>query len=376
MSVNDICQRALDAGQEVRLISIDFSAAFDRVNHAGIVYQLQAVGIGGSILNIFQEYLTNRSQTVVVDGQASRRVDIISGVPQGSVLGPLMFNIYTRDLSSIFENTFFAYADDSTLVAVIPSPMHRHAVAWSLIRDLVKLQAWCIAWGMMLNLSKTKAMLMSRSRTLLPAHPDIRVNNIALENVDELRILGMTLDTKLTFETHLRSVVSAAAQKIGILRLAWSIYRDESVVSRCFWSLLLPILEYCSPVWGSSAEGHLALLDRIVSRVTQMSNGLVQCDLQHRRNVAALCMLYKVRANAAHPLNSRLPLPYMAPRPLRRHAQQHAHQLSAVHSRTSQYQRTFVPEISRLWNSLGQTVTFEEGLQKFKTTAHRYLLHN
>ena len=374
LSVNDICQRALDAGQEVRVISIDFSAAFDRVNHAGIVYKLQEIGIGGSVLNILQEYLTKRSQTVMVDGQASQRVDVVSGVPQGSVLGPLMYNIYTRDLTDIFENTFFAYADDSNLVAVIPSPKDRLAVALSLIRDLVKLQVWCIAWGMMLNLSKTKAMLMSRSRTQHPPHPDISIGNIVLENVNELHILGMTLDTKLTFEKHIRSVVSSAAQKIGILRLAWSIYRDESVVSRCFWSLLLPILEYCSPVWGSSAEGHLALLNRIVDRVGQLSNGLVQCNLQHRRNVAALCMLYKVRANSAHPLNSRLPPPYVPPRALRHHARHHAHQLSSVHSRTSQYQRTFVPHTTRLWNSLGQDVAFEEGLQKFKTTAHRSLL--
>ena len=330
LTINDICQRALDAGHEVRLISIDFSAAFDRVNHAGIVYKLQEVGIGGGILSVLQEYLTNRSQTVLVDGQSSRRVDVVSGVPQGSVLGPLMYNIYTRDLSNLFENTFFAYADDSTLVAVIPSPRDRLSVAWSLIRDLIKLQAWCIAWGMMLNLSKTKAMLMSRSRTLLPAHPDISIGNVVLENVIELRILGMILDAKLTFERHLGSVLTSAAQKIGILRQAWSIYRDVSVISRCFWTLILPILEYCSPIWGSSAEGHLALLNRIVGRVRQMSNGLVQCDLQHRRNVAALCMMYKVRANAEHPLNSKLPPPYVAPRALRRHAQQHAHQLSSV----------------------------------------------
>ena len=116
---------------------------------------------------LFREYLTNRSQTVFVDGQPSQRVDVISGVPQGSVLGPLMFNIYTRDLAGLFENMFFAYADDSTLLAIIPSPKARVEVARSLIRDLVKLQVWCVAWGMMLNLLKTKAMLISRSFSII-----------------------------------------------------------------------------------------------------------------------------------------------------------------------------------------------------------------
>ena len=192
--------------------------------------------------------------------------------------------------------------------------------------------------------------------------------------VCEMRILGLTLDTKLTYERHIRTILSSAAQKIGILRRAWSIYRDENIVSRCYWSLILPILEYCSPVWNSSADGHLALLNHIVNRVTRLSNGLVQCSLEHRRNVAALCMLYKVRANTAHPLNGRLPQQYVPPRALRRQARTHAHQLSPVFCRSVQYQRTFVPRISELWNSLGQDVLFEEGLQKFKTTVNRYLL--
>ena len=118
-----------------------------------------------------------------------------------------MFNIYTRDLATLFENTFFAYADDSTLVAIIPSPKCRVEVAWSLIRDLVRLQVWCVAWGMLLNLSKTKAMLISRSMTPYPAHPDITVDDILLENVCEMRILGLTLDTKLTYERHIRTIL-------------------------------------------------------------------------------------------------------------------------------------------------------------------------
>ena len=84
---------------------------------------------------------SDRSQTEVVDGQASRRVEVASGVPQGSVLGPLLYNIYTRELANILENTFVGYADDSTLLAIIPSPKNRVIVARSLIRDLVRLQA-------------------------------------------------------------------------------------------------------------------------------------------------------------------------------------------------------------------------------------------
>ena len=93
------------------------------------------------MLKIFSEYLSNRSVTVTADGQSCRIVDVISGVLQGNVLGHIFFNIYTRELSSLIEKTFFAYADDSTLLAIISSAQTCFEVAISLIRDLVKLQA-------------------------------------------------------------------------------------------------------------------------------------------------------------------------------------------------------------------------------------------
>ena len=124
-------------------MQIDFSAAFDRVNHLGILYKLCSVGIGGSVLSILIEFLSNQSQQVMVDGCRSKLVNIVSGVPQGSVLGPLLFLLYTLELFSILENKPIGYADDSTLMAVVPSPGVRVAVAESLIRDLGRVSERC-----------------------------------------------------------------------------------------------------------------------------------------------------------------------------------------------------------------------------------------
>ena len=102
----------------------------------------------------------------MVDGCRRKLVNVLSGVPQGSVLGPILFLRYTSELFSILENKLIGYADDSTLIAVVPSPGVRVAVAESLIRDLIRVSEWCNLWGMKLNASKTKTMIVSRSLTI------------------------------------------------------------------------------------------------------------------------------------------------------------------------------------------------------------------
>ena len=143
------------------MVQINFSTAFDRVNHQGILYKLCSVGIRGSVLSILTQFLSDRScvsiltqflsdrsQHVMVDGCRSKLVNVVSRVPLGSVLGPLLFFLYTSELFFILENKLIGYADDSTLIAVVPTPGLRVAVAESLSRDLVTVNEWCDLWGM------------------------------------------------------------------------------------------------------------------------------------------------------------------------------------------------------------------------------------
>ena len=150
--------------------------------------------------------LLNRSQHVMVDGCQSKLVDVVSGVPQVSVLGPLLFLLYTSLLFYTLENKLIGYDEDSTLMPVVPSLGVRVTIAESLIRNIGRVSESCNLWGMKLNASKTETMLVSRSRTMHVLSPPLTIGGSVLKESDDLVILGVTFDSKLTFEKHLRLV--------------------------------------------------------------------------------------------------------------------------------------------------------------------------
>ena len=168
---------------ELALVQIDFSEAFDRVNHGGLVFELREAGVGGLILKVFQNFLSSRTQRVKVDGVFSSSIDVVSGVPQSSVLGPLLFLLYIADLPRLLQNELDGYADDSTLLCRIPHPRDGSSEAASLNDDLAVISDWCSRWGMLVNPSKTRGMLISRSRTVEPLFPDLSIDGSVVEMV-------------------------------------------------------------------------------------------------------------------------------------------------------------------------------------------------
>ena len=163
LTISNTVQRALDLGQEVCMIGLDFSAAFDRINNKALLFKLKQLGIGGPFFNILSEFLSNRMQRVVVDGQLGDLRPVVSGVPQGSVLGPLLFILYIHDMWFGLENMLVSYADDATLLAVVPSPAAKLDVSDSINRDLAKISSWCRNRGMLMNPTKTQSMIVGRS---------------------------------------------------------------------------------------------------------------------------------------------------------------------------------------------------------------------
>ena len=186
----------------------------------------------------------------MMDGYRSKPVNVVSGVPQGSVLGPLLFLLYTSVLLSILEDKLIGYANDSTLMAVVSSPGVRVTVAESRIRDLGRVSEWCDLWGMKLNASKTKTRIVSRSRTIHSQSPRLTIGGTVLKESHDLVILGVTFDSKI-FEKHLRSVSRAASQRLGILRKSWRLFHNRYIASREMLSGFCPAsfgVLFCSVV--------------------------------------------------------------------------------------------------------------------------------
>ena len=134
---------------------------------------------------------------------------------------------------------------------------------------------------------------------------------------------------------YLRQYHSASASKrVGILRKTMSVFRDVAVVAKCFWAFILPVLEYCSPVWMSAATSHLSLLDRVISQVSQLSGGSVSCDLWHRRKVASLSVFFKIDSLVDHRVRGLFPAQYVLRRPTRGALAAHSRSFDMPRSRT------------------------------------------
>ena len=160
------------------------------------------------------------------------------------------------------------------------------------------------------------------------------IDGSVVELVSELKILGVILDSKLTFEKQVRAIAASASMRVGILRKTMSFFRDVAVVAKCFWAFILPVLEYCSPVWMSAATSHLSLLDRVVSQVGRLSCGSVTCDLWHRRKVASLSVFFKIDCLVDHPVRCLFPAQYVLWRPTRGALAAHSRSFEMPRSRT------------------------------------------
>ena len=373
----------LDHSDEVCVIALDIKGAFDKVWHNGLCSKLRAKGISGMLLSWLQNYLSDRSINVVLSGQTSDTAPINASVPQGSILGPLLFSVFIDDLVDVCENELFLYADDSTLFAPIRTSDDIITVAASLNRDLSNIKLWADKWKVTFEPTKCRAMVLSRKRS--PSKLDLYFGICKLATANELDILGVTIDSKLTWSKHLSAISTRAGQKLGALRKVAN-KLDAEGRATVYKSQVRSVMEYASLSWMNASPTHLSQLDNIqkkalkiigVDEATALSR-LNISSLLHRRQVAAVTVLFKMQtSHCPVDLSALLPPPYIRRRATRSSVSMPDHALSLPVARTRCLDRSFIHSAVPLWNSLPDTVVGNittAGIQSFKCWAHKYLL--
>ena len=191
---------------------MDLSKAFDRVWHSGLLYKLECNGICGNLLGIIQDFLHERKQRVVLNGQSSNWSAVSAGVPQGSGLGPLFFLVYINDLPKNLSCGVKLFADDTSLFSIVKNEL---STGLDLNKDLEKVRMWAWQWKIQFNADKTEEVIFSWKKSR-PRHPVLKLENDKIKTSLEHKHLGMTLDNKLGFQSHIREAISKARRGIGM----------------------------------------------------------------------------------------------------------------------------------------------------------------
>ena len=364
-------QDALDEGLDTLVVALDIAGAFDRVWHAGLLEKLRAKGIQGGLLLLLGDYLHGRTLQVVVNGQSSRPLPVEASVPQGSVLGPILWNIYLNDLLQLLP-TVSAYADDCTL-----SRSYRRQDSQLVIEEvnqqLSLIKEWGERWQVNFAPEKTQAMVISRSPAAAQAVEGwVRFGAAILPLQEHIKILGVDVDSEMRFSRHLRNVAHQASLRVSALRRVAK-FLDEKGLLTLYKAQVRPYLEYATLTWMSSASTHLQRLDAVERRAMRLVRGPPLDTLEHRRDVAALVVFHKAQVQGV-PHLGRLRIP---PRVLDRSTRTvlSSNELVEVpRSHTSQHQRTFASRVSRLWNTFTAATPDVTTLntQRVKLAAHRW----
>ena len=370
---------------EVRSVYLDMSKAFDKVWHEGLLLKLKQNGIDGELLNFFSNYLSNRRQRLVLNGKQSGWAPILSGVPQGSVLGPLLFLIYINDLECGMVSKIKFFADDTSLYSIVEDPL-RSAI--ELNNDLVTISEWARKWKMSFNPDPTKPaeeILFSQKKSK-PYHPPLFFNGTEVKRVTEHKHLGLTLDPKLNFVAHINEKSSKARQGIGLIRHLRP-YLPTKALEQIYKMHVRPHLDYCDFIYHTpplendqnsdiNLNFQMSALESLHYQAALAITGawrgtnrdkiydeLGWETLQNRRWFRRLTIFYKI-INGMTPKYLSDPVPEHI-----RHLYglRPSNVIRPLRCRKERFQKSFYPDSIKCWNQIGPEFREIPTLSLFKT---------
>lgn len=263
--------KAMDSNQPVDVIYLDFKKAFDLVPHKRLLYKLEHYGIRGSLLNWIEDFLSDRKYQVRVDGVLSDVYVARSGVPQGSVLGPLLFNIFISDLGLLLESSVSLFADDTKFFA---NPRMQANVIRA---DIAKVEGWCNMWSLPLNDEKCTVLHIGYD------NPKLRyfLNGAMINPVTQQRDLGITVTSDLKWAAHIGKTIKKVNSVVYMISLTFKNLSPELVLT-IYKIYIRPILEYAVPVWNPYFAGDIHALEQVQRRITKLCPSIRNLPYERR----------------------------------------------------------------------------------------------
>ena len=275
-----------DESRAVDLVYLDFQKAFDKVPHKRLLSKVMSHGISGNIHGWLKDWLSERKQRVVINGFSSSWLDVKSGVPQGSVLGPVLFLIYVNDIDDGLKCKVSKFADDTKIACKVTTKRERKALQ----SDLDQLTRWASRWQMKFNVEKCKVLHIGSNNNQF----QYSMNGQQLSTVNEEKDLGVLVTNDLKPSQHCSQVVKTANKLVGFIGRVFE-NKSEKVILKLYNSLVRPHLEYCVQFWSPYYRKDIEKLERVQRRVTKMIPRLRNKPYEERLKELNLFMLSKRR---------------------------------------------------------------------------------
>ena len=294
--LSEIWRTAIDVNKVVAVAFVDFKKAFDCVSHAMLLHKLNSqFGVQGSLLSWLTDYLTDRTQFSVVNGHHSTVINVTCGIPQGSVLGPTLFALYTNDLpSAVTSGSTYMYADDTTVYCIGDTVDN---TVTSLKRALSELNSWCLENSLTPDSAKCEVMLLMNKPYIGPLIP-VTIGEERIEWVKHTRLLGISLDDRLSWVNHLTDVKKNFVNKLNLLKRSSFLNRNAQL--DLYFKIILPSVLYGLVVWGGCSNTDLLqsleLLHRRAARIIyNLPSDMHTNEVYRQSNWNTLAFYYKLR---------------------------------------------------------------------------------
>ena len=370
LSYLDMCVESIVDGSVIESIYLDFAKAFDTVPHRRLIGKLEAYGVKGNILKWIKSFLIGRTQVVKVNGEESDPAAVLSGIPQGSVLGPLLFVLYINDLPELLDSKTFMFADDTKLFRKINSKND----ALILQSDITSLEAWSNKWLLEFNSDKCHILTLGKFDNIRYTYR-YRICEHELEHVCDEKDSGVTFDAELKFEDHMSGKVRKANAIVGLIRRSFS-FLDCKLFKKLYTTFVRPHLEYVQSVWAPHLKKYINMLENVQIRATKLVDGLGSLDYPERLRKLQLPTLVYRRARGdmievykhMH-IYERVILSrhfQLQPRGSRKHDFQLVWNMPKDSTRGLQA-NSFYYRTTRIWNELSKKVVNAKNINAFKS---------